>query len=257
MPLTVVSFHAHPDDEALLTGGTLAKLTDQGHRVVLVTATDGAAGLTSQETHARGELGEIRWQELERSAAALGAHRIVPLGYTDGAFGKVPVSVAAGRLAALLREEDADVLTGYDQAGGYGHPDHVHVHVVAREAAQLASTPTLLEATLDRVRLLRAIRLLRMLPTSLAIDPEDFKVAYSHPNDITHRVDVRPQIPSKKAALAAHHSQTVGAQQRTVGLLLGLPAPLLRPVLGYEWFIEVGHARSRQVANALQTPAIL
>ncbi|MGB3829898.1 MAG: PIG-L family deacetylase [Ornithinimicrobium sp.] len=251
MALTVVSFHAHPDDEALLTGGTLAKLASHGHRVVLVTATDGAAGLTSTETHALGDLGQIRLHELERSAAALGAHRVVSLDYTDGAFSGVPVPVAAERLAAVLREEKADVLTGYDRAGGYGHPDHVHVHHVAREAARVARTPVLLEATIDRRRLLRAVRLLSVLPIPLAVDPRDFKTAYSDPNEITHRVDVRHQIPAKKAALAAHHSQTLGAQQRTVGLLLSLPAPLLRPVLGLEWFIEVGRNRSPRIAAAL------
>lgn len=251
MALTLVSFHAHPDDEALLTGGTLAKLTGRGHRVVIVTATDGAAGLTSEDVHARGALGLTRLRELEQSAAALGVHRVVALGYADGAFGDVPVSVAAEALVAVLREEGADVLTGYDRAGGYGHPDHVQVHHVAKEAARLAGTPVLLEATVDRRRLLRAVRLLRILPRSLRVDPEAFEHAYSHSSEITHRVDVRHHIPAKTAALAAHHSQTVGAQERTVRLLLGLPGPLLRPVLGYEWFIEVGQVRSTQVADAL------
>lgn len=124
---------------------------------------------------------------------------------------------------------------------------------MAREAARIAGTRVLLEATIDRRRLLRAVRLLSLLPRSVAVDPQDFTAAYSHPAQITHRVDVRRQLPAKRAALAAHHSQTLGgAQQRTVALLLHLPSPLLRPVLGREWFIEVGPVRCSQVAQALR-----
>lgn len=110
----------------------------------------------------------------------------------------------------------------------------------------------LLEATVDRRRLLRAVRLLRLLPRSLSVDPSAFRHAYSHPAQITHRVDVSHHLPAKTAALAAHHSQMVGAKQRTVRLLLRLPTPLLRRVLGHEWFIEVGSGRSAPVADALR-----
>ena len=239
MSYTVVSFHAHPDDEALLTSGTLARAVAEGHRVVLVTATDGAAGLTSSDVYARGELGTLRLEELERSAAAIGAQRVVALGYTDGAFSNVPVVKAAARLAGILVEERADVLTGYDPAGGYGHPDHVHVHRVSREAAVLAGTPVLLEATVDRRRLLRAVRLLSRLPGLLRVDPAAFVSAYSDPATITHRIDVRDHLRAKTASLAAHHSQTLGTSSRTVGYLLGLPRVLVRPVLGHEWFVQV------------------
>jgi LmbE family N-acetylglucosaminyl deacetylase len=251
MTRTVVSFHAHPDDEALLTGGTLAKAAAQGHRVVIVTATDGAAGLTSSEVHARGALGATRLRELEAAAAALGAHRVVALGYADGAFAQVPLAEAAARLADLLREEGADVLTSYDRAGGYGHPDHVQVHHVAREAARLAGTPLLMEATVDRSRLVPVIRLLRLLPGSLHVDPSAFAAAYSAPSEITHCVDVRDHLGAKTAALAAHASQTVGSSQRTVRLLLRLPRWLVRPVLGREWFIEVGRAPGGPMSDDL------
>ena len=68
---TLVAFHAHPDDEALLTAGTMARAAAQGHRVVLVVATDGAAGLASADYRGRG-LGEVRRREALVSAAALG-----------------------------------------------------------------------------------------------------------------------------------------------------------------------------------------
>ncbi|MBC7559946.1 MAG: PIG-L family deacetylase, partial [Dermatophilaceae bacterium] len=99
MPYTVVSFHAHPDDEALLTAGTLARAVAEGHRVVLVTATDGSAGLTSTAMASQGNLGAIRLRELQVAADALGVHRVVSLGYPDGAFSTIDVGAAAEALA--------------------------------------------------------------------------------------------------------------------------------------------------------------
>src|SRR5690242_4189144 len=168
---TCVFFHAHPDDEALLTGGTMAGLAAQGHRVVLVVATAGENGLSGTATASR--LGRLRTAELDASAALLGCARVRHLGYGDSGldgraapppggphpFAQVPVCEAAAALAGILREEHADLVTGYDAAGGYGHPDHLQVHHVAAEAARLAGTEVLLEATVDRALLLRALRL--------------------------------------------------------------------------------------------------
>jgi len=240
MAFTVVSFHAHPDDEALLTGGTLARAAADGHRVVLVTATDGDAGLTSPEIRAAGSLGSLRLRELDQAATALGVQRVVALGFPDGDFSSIAVAEAAAKLAEVLAEENADVLTTYDRAGGYGHPDHVHVHHVGREAARLAGTRVVLEATVDRQLLLRGIKLMRLLPGALGVNPAEFASAYSARRDITHCVNVRAYLPAKKAALLAHRSQAVGGKSRTVSFLLGLPAFLTGPVLGREWFIEQG-----------------
>src|SRR4051794_38030220 len=82
VPFTLVSFHAHPDDEALLTGGTLARAAAEGHRVVLVTATDGDAGLATPSGQGI-SLGQRRLAELQAAADALGCARIVHLGFLD------------------------------------------------------------------------------------------------------------------------------------------------------------------------------
>ncbi|MBZ5737169.1 PIG-L deacetylase family protein [Nocardioides mangrovi] len=253
-PFTVVSFHAHPDDEALLTAGTLARLAAEGHRVVLVTATAGEAGLTGHGWSGAG-LGARRLRELEESARAIGAARVECLDYRDsgwgapgpvdpGSFSELATEPVAQRLAALLREEDADVLTTYDAAGGYGHPDHVQVHRVGARAAEIAGTPLLLEATLDRTHLVGAVGLLRRLSRLLPV-PElpDVRAAYTPRSELTHRVDVRAHLAAKEAALGAHVSQAAGARvgdTRTLALLLRLPRPVGRLVLGHEWFREVG-----------------
>ncbi|MCW2621394.1 MAG: LmbE family protein [Frankiales bacterium] len=268
---TLVAFHAHPDDEALLTGGTLARAAAEGHRVVLVVATAGEAGLAAGRP-AAAALAAHRTAELDAAAAALGCARVEILGYADSgwqgsdaptdartfapagaatvapgvhAFGSCDVRQAAERLAELLIAERADVLTTYDAAGGYGHPDHVQVHRVGSLAAQLAGTPVVLEATVDRTSLLRVLRVLRAfrrvtpLPADFAADR--FAAAYSPRSALTHRVDVRPWAAVKRQAMAAHVTQA-GADEgvRTLAVLLKLPRWLFRLGLGHEWFIERG-----------------
>lgn len=90
MTRTIVAFHAHPDDEALLTAGTMARLASEGHRVVLVFATDGGAGLAADALRSDGLLGERRLAEAHRSATALGVARVEWLGYADSGSGPEP-----------------------------------------------------------------------------------------------------------------------------------------------------------------------
>ncbi|WP_127784306.1 PIG-L family deacetylase [Rhodococcus sp. X156] len=247
MARTLVSFHAHPDDEVLLTGGTLARAAAEGHRVVLVVATNGEAGLAATHLRADGGLGTRRVAELERSAGALGCARLVLLGYRDsgwrdsatpGGFSDVDRASAARRVARVLEQERAEVLTTYDPAGGYGHPDHVQVHHVGALAARLAGTPRVLEATLDRRLVQRAVRLVEAVPGVLpGVRAAAFADAYS--DVVTHRVDVRAHAAAKRAAMAAHASQaTADSDQRTLALLLRLPRPVFRQALGREWFLQ-------------------
>jgi LmbE family N-acetylglucosaminyl deacetylase len=247
---TLVSFHAHPDDETLLTGGTLARAAALGHRVVLAVATDGEAGLASR-TAGGTDLGRTRVAELEQAAATLGCARVVRFGRPDsgwspgrapveGAFSRLPVEVASSALIELLRDEQADALTIYDPAGGYGHPDHRQVHRVGRYAASVARTPCVLEATLPRQLLLRLVRVAARIPGLLdPVRAASFETAYTDRDDITHTVDVRPFLTAKRSALRAHCSQASSdAGPRTLRLLLGLPAPAFRLVAGREWFVE-------------------
>ena len=250
MTYTLVAFHAHPDDEALLTGGTLARAAAEGHRVVLVVATAGEAGLASDAPGP--QLGQRRRQELAEAAAALGCARVEVLGYADSgmygeaggerAFSHVDVEAAAQRLADLLREERADVLTVYDPAGGYGHPDHVQVAKVGVRAAELAGTPVVLEATVNRQALQRVLRLVSRLPGIPAdFDARRFDRAFTDRSALTHAVDVRAHTGAKRAALAAHASQaTANEGTRTLSVLLRLPRPLFKRALGTEWFVERG-----------------
>ena len=245
---TLVFVHAHPDDEALLTAGTMARAAAEGQRVVLVVATDGAAGLTAEEM--RDGLGAIRQAELEVSAEVLGIARVVHLGYPDsGLHAEVEGGLAsldrfrvAKAIAAVLDDEQADVVVGYDEAGGYGHPDHVQVHRATRIAAVLAKRPPrLFEATLPREPIAKAVHAAArtgMLPAGF--DPAEFDNAWTPRAQITHRVNVRDFYERKRDALRAHASQAkADGTVRTLAVLTRLPGPVGRLLLGTEYYISV------------------
>jgi LmbE family N-acetylglucosaminyl deacetylase len=263
-PFTLVAFHAHPDDETLLTGGTLARVAAEGHRVVLVTATLGEAGL------AAGPPGEAlaarRHAELLAAATALGCARVETLGYLDSGlhgdfrpgtgtaerrFADVPVEEAAERLAAILRDERADILTSYDRHGGYGHPDHVQVHRVGAAAARLAGTPVVLEATVDQRALRPLLALSRLVGRLLpALPLGSAGPVFADRARLTHAVDVRAYLGPKRAALRAHASQTEGGRGlRTVAVLSRLPGPLFAAVAGREWYAETGRPTGGVLAD--------
>lgn len=216
---------------------------------MIVCATSGEAGLADPSLTSG--LGERRIAELRRSAEALGVARVEVLGYGDsgsegtppaGTFATLDPAIPAERLAAILREEQADALTTYDVNGGYGHPDHVQVHRVGAMAAELAGVGVVLEVTVDRSRLQRVARFLALIPGVRRLIPRDrFSNAYTAHADLTHQVDVRRYLGAKRSALAAHASQgTGGGSIRTVTLLLKVPSWLVAPVLGREWFREAG-----------------
>lgn len=245
--------HAHPDDEALLTAGTMAKAVSAGHRVVLVMATDGGAGLARTEIN---DLAAARAGELQTSASLLGVHRTVHLGYPDsgldgstpGGFASCPTDEIADRLANIVSEEAADILVGYDASGGYGHPDHLHVHRAARLAAgTLAASGRevrLFEATLPREPIARAVHLAAALhATPRGFDPTEFDHAWTPRGLITHRVNVRDHLAAKRAAQAAHASQA-GADNgvRTLQVLGALPGPVARLLLGTEFYVDATSA---------------
>jgi LmbE family N-acetylglucosaminyl deacetylase len=232
MSRTIVFLHAHPDDEAIATGGTMARLAAEGHRVVLVLATKGELGTPREGVLEPDEvLGDRRARETEQAAEILGAQRVAFLGYRDsgmmgddtnddeGTFWMADVEFAAERLAEILSEEAADVLVVYDDHGGYGHPDHIQVHRVGVRAAELAETPRVYEATVNRDKFRQMIATLREASASDEgpqlsqeevdeLSDEDFAATFGSPEAIiTTAVDVAAFTQQKRAAMAAHESQ--------------------------------------------------
>ena len=155
----VLFVHAHPDDECMSTGGSIARLVAEGIRVDLVTCTDGAEGEVHDPTldpeEARPRLAEIRRRELECSLEALGGGSIVHhlLGYRDSgmmgteanghpeSFWQADLDAATAKLVEIVRTARPATIVSYDENGNYGHPDHINAARIAREA-YLASQGT-------------------------------------------------------------------------------------------------------------------
>ncbi|MGQ0616508.1 MAG: PIG-L family deacetylase [Acidimicrobiia bacterium] len=251
---TLVCFHAHPDDECIQTGGVMRKAADEGHRVVLVVATKGEHGevadgfLDPDET-----LEKRRVAETHAAADILGAERVEFLGYLDsgmigtptnelpGSFWQADVEEAAEKLAVILRDVEADVLTVYDDHGGYGHPDHIQVHRVGLRAAELAGTRRVFQVTVNRDEVREFVERLREGGVDLSEfddgapdvleDPDFGKPAV----ELTARVDVTPWADAKRRAMQAHASQ-IGDQS----FFLRMPANMFALAFGTEWFIRAG-----------------
>lgn len=242
----MVTFHAHPDDECIACGGVMRAAADAGHRVVLVVATRGEHGEIVPGVLTDGEsLAERRVKETHAAADILGVARVEFLGYVDsgmvdtetngapGSFWSADVEEAAERLAAILREEDAEVLTCYDRIGGYGHPDHIQVHRVGRRAGELAGTPRVYESTSNRDEFRRMAAMAREAGEEMPdLDPDGFG---SPEAELTTRVDVTPWLEAKRAAMRAHRSQIPDDS-----FFLALPEDRFALAFGTEWFIRVG-----------------
>src|SRR5215210_5092964 len=156
-PLTLMSVHAHPDDETISAGGAMARYVAEGRRVVLVTCTRGEQGeivipaMDTPDNHRR--LGELRAAELEAALGELGVTEWENLGYRDSdmmgrvgnldarSFWQADLDEAAKRLVWLVRVHKPHVMTTYNDFGGYGHPDHIRTHDVAVGAFARAGDP--------------------------------------------------------------------------------------------------------------------
>ncbi|MCD9624981.1 PIG-L family deacetylase [Rhabdothermincola salaria] len=267
---TLVCFHAHPDDESIATGGTMALAADAGHEVVLVLGTRGEQGEPQPGVLAEGEaLWERRVAETHEAARLLGVSRVEFLGYEDSGmmgeatnenpacFWRADLDQASDRLALLLREVGADVLTVYDDHGGYGHPDHIQVHRVGLLAAEKAGVPAVFESTMNRDHIRRAMAAragefeVELEEAAEGVDTTELPEAeqermrraveetFGSPEDlITHGVDVSAVLDRKRAAMQAHASQ-IGPDS----FFLTMDDDAFAGAFGTEWFIAHGVRR--------------
>lgn len=243
---TLVCFHAHPDDEAITTGGLMAKAAAAGHRVVLVCATRGEQGEPQEGVLLEGEqLWERRIEELATACEALGAEPPVLLGYEDSGmmdeptnqnpncFWQADLDEASERLAAILDQYSADVVTIYDDHGGYGHPDHIQVHRVGMRAAELAGVTHVFEATINRDAMRTMMENMPM--DEEAPSPDDVESFGTPAADLSYEVDVTGFLEAKRAALTAHRSQ-IGPES----FFIKMPEEVFAMAFGTEAFAVPG-----------------
>lgn len=157
-PLTLLSIHAHPDDESSKGAGTVAKYHAQGVSTVLVCCTGGEEGdilnPAMDRDDVRADIASVRRAELDAAAAIIGYDEVVMLGYRDSgmpgseanarpeAFANAPLDEAVGRLVAAIRRTRPQVIVTYGpEQGGYLHPDHLRVHEVTGPAVERANDP--------------------------------------------------------------------------------------------------------------------
>jgi N-acetyl-1-D-myo-inositol-2-amino-2-deoxy-alpha-D-glucopyranoside deacetylase len=236
--------HAHPDDESIGTGVTIARYVSEGAEVTLVTCTLGEEGeillpdLVHLAADAQDQLGEHRQIELANAMAQLGVsdHRLLggPGAFRDSGmigtpsnertdcFWRTDLLVAATELVSVIREVRPQVAVTYDDFGGYGHPDHIQAHRVLHYAIDLAESPTfrpdlgapwrvskIYWTAFPRSVMKAGIEALQEQGSEspfAAMDPDEIPFACDDAL-VTTVIDAQEFLPAKMAALAAHATQ--------------------------------------------------
>lgn len=133
--MKVLMIFAHPDDETFGLGGLTKKLTRNGNKVVLITATKGEKGMigyppiTTQEN-----LGKVREKELKRASKITGIKKIYFLGYIDGTLENISKKELAEKIYNLIIKEKPDIVITFDETGISNHPDHKTISFTATQA---------------------------------------------------------------------------------------------------------------------------
>ena len=235
MSPTLLALHAHPDDEAIFTGGLLARAAALGWRCVVVVATSGEGGRALRD----GEpLGALRRRETQAAAGLLGVSRVAFLGYwdsgmagdtpPDGALATADPEILRTAVQSIVDEERPSLVLSYDLEGMYGHPDHLVIHQIGRA---IDTTASLWEATIDRSELgaLREQWLLRGMPDEAWPASTSAAMGMDHPGLV--RLDVSAEMETKHAAIVAHDSQVLEADS-----FMGLPPGVFHQLLVTEWY---------------------
>jgi len=251
-PLTLLCVHAHPDDEALFTGGIEALYADRGVRQVLVTCTNGALGYDGEGRGSREEgfaadpVVENRSAELAASAAILGIDRVVMLGYADSgmagwpenehpdAFVNQPRDEVVARLVAIMEEEQPEVVVTYDAHGFYGHPDHIATHEVTVAAVEASGIPhKLYTVAIPESALAGFVELAQRGGMDLPEWISEGLVVGTPDAEVQTVIDCSDVVERKHRALAAHATQVDNAD------LVAMDDELFAAIFGTEMFVRL------------------
>ncbi len=206
---TLLFLHAHPDDESILTGASIARAKAVGARVIVAFATRGDAGETNQDLGGD-TMGERREAEARAACTKLGVDRVLFLGFEDSgmadtettknpaAFCNADLDEVGARLSIALVNETVDAVIGYDRNGTYGHPDHIQVHRAAHHVAPMLHAPWVFDATYNRDYLQS------LEESGYGEIDENFA---SPAGELTHFIEGTDVFAAKLDALTEHRSQ--------------------------------------------------
>lgn len=278
----VLFVHAHPDDESIGTGATMAKYAAAGAHVTLVTCTLGEEGevipdeLRYLAADRENRLGEYRMGELAAACEALGVRdqRFLggagrwrdsgmmgaPTNDDPGCFWQADLDEAADALVAVVREVRPQVIVTYDDYGFYGHPDHIQAHRVAWRAFERAADPGVGAGEVWTISKFYATA----LPMSVMADafelPADSpftqvgrieELGHGVPDEqVTTVVDATEQLPAKVAALRAHRTQVTVAPE---GDHFALSNDIGQKALGTEYYSLLAGKQGQTAAGGRET----
>ena len=212
---TVLAIFAHPDDESLMCGGTLARLADAGVRVVLICATRGEQGSTSDPSLVpEGDLGSVRVRELTEAASVLGISEVLSLDHSDGELRWHHVAEFHADIVAAIERYRPEAVITFAENGLYWHLDHIGAYERTLTAVQTfgAAAPPLYYVTMPQNifrEVLEAAHAKRGAPLDSSfwgIEPEAFGETEAE-MPVSLRIDVRGWVPRKLAALRCHRTQ--------------------------------------------------
>jgi N-acetyl-1-D-myo-inositol-2-amino-2-deoxy-alpha-D-glucopyranoside deacetylase len=250
--------HAHPDDETLTTGATISHYAALGAEVRVVTCTLGEEGEVIGERWAQlavdqaDQLGGFRIAELSAALHALGIDQPLFLGgagrWRDSGMDGTParhrqrfvdadMRDAVGELVAIIRQLRPHVVVTYDAKGGYGHPDHIHAHVVTMAAVTAAGGTEFPGEPWEVPKVYWTVMSTSAMADGLDaivdVPPEWVRVSidvvpFGYPDDAIDAVmDVPDHLPAKVAALRAHATQvTVAPDGRSCALSNNIALPI-------------------------------
>lgn len=210
---TVLAVFAHPDDESLMCGGTLARLADAGVRVVLICASRGERGSTSDPSLVRdGDLGAVRIRELHEAAAILGVADVIALDHSDGDLRWHDVAEFHADIVRAIQHYRPDAVITFAENGLYWHLDHIGVHERTFTAVQSfgSAAPPLYYVTMPKGLIGEIVeaahgKIGAPVDSSFwGIAPEAFGESEM---PVSFVVDVRPWVGRKLAALRCHRTQ--------------------------------------------------
>ena len=235
---TVLAVLAHPDDESLCCGATLACCSAQGARVSLLCATRGEAGERTSGISDDVALGTVRRGELDEAAQLLGIHDVMLLDHPDGSLMGEDHDVFRQEVVVAIRHFRPDVVITFGADGLYWHPDHIYVHERVSEAVRLfgPGAPALYYVVFPVGLMRRVVETAQAnpgAPEGLSLWHMDADAFGAYAQEPTLTVDARRYVAAKMAALRSHRTQ-IGASSPFTWLTDQQAADLV----GREYFVR-------------------